>query len=595
MSFTALTPAAKTPLGKRKVNELVTEPSKRHQPSFDSMWRNSCMDVTKEDGWMSLYTVPAKGTRSIQEFEELTLRRIEMLTVLHQEEGLERLSYMDILKEITAASKGEKATHCKGVFEWVSPVTLESTLMTAEFGIRYEKRVSYDEIKTAKRTNTSGLYSANDDDEGFQAYERAWRGEKVSTITDLFNSAYEDDSIAHWACRLAFCGEEKWRNWFLKYEETLFKGRVMGLSVSDQQTLLKRHTGLTETLWTSLSEEQIETLALMETKFDRTARKQTAAEVLRSKNRRYYLVDFTSVPSLVKDRKVVVFKGKAFITHEQAMAKLVEAFRESVTKGLQDALRARPDIAEREKDRVSAFLNKAVLESMNVVDRSRAKQGPEAVLDIEDIGDHSAMHFPLCMRSMDKHLRATRNLKYEGRFQYGVFLKQAGLSLDQAMKFFSQTMTLRVTTAKFPKSEYGYGVRSLYGREGKKTDYTAHSCHTLIVSKAPGPGACHGCPFRHTHESKLRPMLMEPRSFPTVKGKEKIVQLNSTIQLKEAQVQDVMKKVSTGHISAACRSYFNATHPGHPENHSFSNPLAYYQSSLEYAKERAEEQTKSNA
>lgn len=36
------------------------------------------------------------------------------------------------------------------------------------------------------------------------------------------------------------------------------------------------------------------------------------------------------------------------------------------------------------------------------------------------------VHFPLCMRHLDEHLRDDHHLKFSGRWQYGLFIKVWG-------------------------------------------------------------------------------------------------------------------------------------------------------------------------
>lgn len=43
--------------------------------------------------------------------------------------------------------------------------------------------------------------------------------------------------------------------------------------------------------------------------------------------------------------------------------------------------------------------------------------------------------FPPCMRQLNDTLRSTHHLKYNGRLTYGLFLKAAGLSLEDALTF----------------------------------------------------------------------------------------------------------------------------------------------------------------
>ena len=185
----------------------------------------------REEGWFSLYAQPAKGERSMQEFEEAVLRRFEMLTVLHQEEGMERLTRHELVAEVGLAAKGALTQHCKGVFEWVSPTKLESLLLSEEMSLRYQKGLTAVDVRDAMQSRqTSGMYigtaGSNATTQLYEEYTQELARRTSEIVDEQFQRAFEDDSIAHWACRLACCGEEKWRSWFMKHEETLFRGRV---------------------------------------------------------------------------------------------------------------------------------------------------------------------------------------------------------------------------------------------------------------------------------------------------------------------------------------------------------------------------------
>lgn len=66
----------------------------------------------------------------------------------------------------------------------------------------------------------------------------------------------------------------------------------------------------------------------------------------------------------------------------------------------------------------------------------------------EMIDDLANKSFPPCMRQLNDALRSTHHLKYNGRVIYGLFLKAAGLSLEDALTFwrshFLQNMDIDV-------------------------------------------------------------------------------------------------------------------------------------------------------
>ena len=338
----------------------------------------------------------------------------------------------------------------------------------------------------------------------------------------------------------------------------MYLSKSQALSTFDQQALLKRHTGLQELSPGSLTSLNIrELLAEMEVKQERLGiiDASTVPSAQNGQNGAhhpalrniYYGVDFTSVPALLRSKIVIIKGGVAYVNHNQALTVLYDKFKEELEVGLMDALRARPDVEAKEQDRVSAFLSKALFQSLNVINRgANVQTGPAPEMDIEDIAAYADTHMPLCMRMMDRTLRRDRHLKFDGRFQYGVFLKDAGLSLENMMKFLSETMTLRTSTAKFAKSEYGYSVRFWYGKEGKKTSYNALNCSTLTMGAAPKAGQVHGCPFKHSSEAKLKQMIKEPRPYgkgaTAADGQTSLLAARS-IQVKDSSVTEILKSM----------------------------------------------------
>lgn len=115
-------------------------------------------------------------------------------------------------------------------------------------------------------------------------------------------------------------------------------------------------------------------------------------------------------------------------------------------------------------------------------------------LSLAQVPALAGRHFPLCMQHLYHTLQSERHLRHAGRMQLGLFLKTAGLSLEESMLFWKSAFAPRTTGEKFEK-EYAYNVRHSYGREGRRKDYEAHAC-LKVISANPGVGEAHGCPFK---------------------------------------------------------------------------------------------------
>lgn len=87
--------------------------------------------------------------------------------------------------------------------------------------------------------------------------------------------------------------------------------------------------------------------------------------------------------------------------------------------------------------------------------------------------------------------------------QLGLFLKGAGLTMEESLIFWRQSFAARTPGEKFDK-EYSYNIRHSYGKEGSRKDYEPHNCRKVILGGNPGIGEAHGCPFKTLDAAALR-------------------------------------------------------------------------------------------
>jgi DNA primase large subunit len=108
-------------------------------------------------------------------------------------------------------------------------------------------------------------------------------------------------------------------------------------------------------------------------------------------------------------------------------------------------------------------------------------------------------HFPLCMYTMHHRLEKEnqRRFMYDARQQYGLFLKAAGLPIEQALLFWRTMYARRGLNEEQFNKEYAYAIRHNYGKEGKRTDYTPFSCSRIVASGGQDVDKVHGCPYKY--------------------------------------------------------------------------------------------------
>uniref|UniRef100_A0AAZ3PVA2 DNA primase subunit 2 n=1 Tax=Oncorhynchus tshawytscha TaxID=74940 RepID=A0AAZ3PVA2_ONCTS len=109
------------------------------------------------------------------------------------------------------------------------------------------------------------------------------------------------------------------------------------------------------------------------------------------------------------------------------------------------------------------------------VDQDYSIQKSIGNMSLEQIDPLSVKSYPLSVRQLH-------------RMQYKLFLKGIGLTLDQALQFWrSEFVKGKVDAAKFDKA-YAYSICHMFGKEGKRTDYTPYSCMKVILSNPPSQG-----------------------------------------------------------------------------------------------------------
>lgn len=129
--------------------------------------------------------------------------------------------------------------------------------------------------------------------------------------------------------------------------------------------------------------------------------------------------------------------------------------------------------------------------------------GNGARISLSQIPALAQKYFPLCMQHLYGAVMTDHHLRHAGRMQLGLFLKGAGLTMEESLMFWRQAFAARTPGDKFDK-EYSYNIRHSYGKEGSRKDYEPQNCRKIILGGNPGVGESHGCPFKTLDAAALR-------------------------------------------------------------------------------------------
>uniref|UniRef100_H2UTA6 DNA primase large subunit n=1 Tax=Takifugu rubripes TaxID=31033 RepID=H2UTA6_TAKRU len=356
------------------------------------------------------------------------------------------------------------------------------------------------------------------------------------------------DHISHFILRLAYCQtvhnpyREELRRWFIQQEVDLFRYRFSELHSKQKLEFLHRNNLQYDAI---SAEEKSE---LQRELIDSTY----GVSGITVEQQDFYKVPFQDALDLVRTRKVYLRAGYAYIPHQDIVTIVLNDFRTRLSKAL--ALTARSLPAVHSDERLQPLLSHL---SHAYVGQDYSVQKNVGKFSLEQVDSLSGKSFPLCMRQLHQSLRENHHLRHGGRMQYGLFLKGIGLSLEQALQFWrSEFVKGKVDADKFDKA-YAYSVRHMFGREGKRTDYTPYSCMKVILSNAPGQGDHHGCPFRHSDPELLKQKLQVYKVPPS-------------------GISQILELVKGMHYQLACQKYFELTHNVDDANFSLSHPNQYF-------------------
>lgn len=349
------------------------------------------------------------------------------------------------------------------------------------------------------------------------------------------------DVISHFVLRLAFCRPAD-RAWLLTQECELLRYRLTEGGFVTMSEFM-RSTGTTYA--TCSADEFAAVAAELEQCLD--------ASYARAPDK-IFKVPFEDALDLVSKRLVLLVGGVAYVHERDFVSIIVARFRLRLADALAAAFKALPSLtaSHSQLKQLLAALPRAGAPCDYQVS---GVSGRVTLLSLPAVADRS---FAPCMSAMRRALKADHKLKHWGRLQYGLFLKGIGLSLDEALLLFRQEFT-KVMSDKDFESGYTYNIRHMYGKVGKRTDYSPFSCMKIIMGQIPANDDTHGCPFRHNSVPQLRAAL----GADLARAAQIHAQLTGQQRALNQQtaVNELVGLVQAKHYQIACKRHFELTHP----------------------------------
>lgn len=398
--------------------------------------------------------------------------------------------------------------------------------------------------------------SSEDKKEFYPGIANILRNSQAKFINDKM-----DDLISHWVLKLVFNNVDQ--GIFLINEAFIFIGRLYDqankyaqprVEGKDDQERLKSQKEWAKKFYFEKLRQYIE--GDSDKKSDMTLR-----------------IPFKFAARLIEKYEVELDMGHAIITPDNAFIVIQELFGEILHLHNKNIERIYKPMIKQDS-RLEKLIE--LLREYNKSTEHYYKPEKTVVtskIDAHNIDYLSKEYFPLCMSEILEGLKTKHQLKHWGRLQLGLFLKGIGMKLEDNILLFNNHLG-KLPDATKKINEYKYYIEHMYGKRGKKTDYTPWSCQKIADKAIPTNNDVYGCPFKFYSDSHLAKALKMRK-------------------LDESQVNEVLaaRKVN---YNIGCRKMFELTHnvatvkPGIGKH-----PNSYYLSSY-FKKNRNKEPTSFN-
>ncbi|CAN7937802.1 unnamed protein product [Ixodes hexagonus] len=359
------------------------------------------------------------------------------------------------------------------------------------------------------------------------------------TCHECLHEGTMEDLVSHFVVRSLLVTQQSALERVTRAEAMLFRYRFERLSWDEKLRILRHiHSEVRSTLGCKLVREYRSVLETLTSVLDTMFSKWDDI----SYDRDFEVqVPFEHALSLVSSRSVTLKKGVATVTAPFLGELLTCLFEETLHQGI-DHFGRSANFRRLFQDERMAHLGNIL---QGLFNRRYPRHMPEGQLPLHwsQVAAES-FWFPPCMAKVYALLLRENRLPHEDRaihvlssrppqFCFSLFLKELGLPLAESLVFWEHFYSRRAGHGASCAHEWQkdgrqlrYSVRHMYGLEGARRDYTAHSCLRLQDRDY--------CPFK--------PGVV--RTDPT---------FGIDAELSAADIEDLAQLCQDGRATAACK------------------------------------------
>ncbi|XP_014209798.1 DNA primase large subunit-like [Copidosoma floridanum] len=181
--------------------------------------------------------------------------------------------------------------------------------------------------------------------------------------------------------------------------------------------------------------------------------------------------------------------------------------------------------------------------------------------------DREVQKFPPCMEHLHLLLRRKHRLSHYARLYYTLFLKECGMSLEEAIAYWKNEYSKphkcdSVCIHNWHKDakKFIYSIRHMYGLEGVKKNYSTPSC-SFFCEEVPSTNYEGGCPFKNFDTDSLKSLLSN--------------------SMTESDLNEFMATGLKQEPQETCANFFRFKSMTHLQDITIKRPVQYYKKMLE--------------